>query len=75
MRALRSVHARARVGNHVEIGYIGGHGRTGTALACLAILGGHSDDAVLWVRSAYCAQAVETAEQEAFVIDFASRVE
>ena len=47
---------------------LGGHGRTGTALACLAILTGHpATDAVAWVRARYCPQAVETASQEAFI--------
>jgi len=67
-RALGMVLARARAGQVIEIGCLGGHGRTGTALACLAVLAGHPAlDAVAWVRSAYCPQAVETPEQEAFV--------
>jgi hypothetical protein len=65
---LQSVLDRARNGERVEIGCLGGHGRTGTALAVLAVLTGHpADDAVAWVRTAYCPQAVETPEQEAFV--------
>jgi hypothetical protein len=60
---------RARVGERVEVGCLGGHGRTGTALACLAILTGcPSGEAVAWVRANYCADAVETAEQESFVV-------
>lgn len=63
--------ARARAGELVEVGCLGGHGRTGTALACLAILAGTDPgDAVAWVRSAYCVKAVETPEQEAFVAGF-----
>jgi hypothetical protein len=66
--ALRSLLARARAGERVEVGCLGGHGRTGTALACLAALSGHPrDDAVAWVRANYCAAAVETPEQAAFV--------
>lgn len=69
--ALRSARERARAGQRVEIGCLGGHGRTGTALACLAILSGHpSHDAVNWVRTTYCASAIETPEQEAFVAQF-----
>jgi hypothetical protein len=69
--ALRSVLERARVGERVEIGCLGGHGRTGTALACLAILGGHpSHAAVTWVRANYCSSAIETPAQEAFVLRF-----
>jgi hypothetical protein len=59
---------RARSGQRVEVGCLGGHGRTGTALACLAVLGGQSGgDAVNWVRAKYCSEAIETPEQEAFV--------
>lgn len=66
--ALSTVLRRARSGERVEVGCIGGHGRTGTALACLAVLSGYpARDAVAWVRSSYCAKAVETPEQEAFV--------
>lgn len=55
---------RARSGQQVEIGCLGAHGRTGTALACLAVLTGHpGDDAVAWVRRTYCDQAIETDEQ------------
>jgi hypothetical protein len=66
--ALRSLLDRARRGEQVEVGCLGGHGRTGTALACLAVLAGHPPaDAVAWVRANYCPAAVETAEQEAFI--------
>lgn len=70
VNALRSLLERARAGERVEVGCLGGHGRTGTALACLAILTGHPHgEAVAWVRASYCADAVETAEQEAFVVE------
>jgi Protein-tyrosine phosphatase len=68
VEALRAVLERARSGQRIEVGCLGGHGRTGTALACLAVLSGHpAEDAVTWVRSNYCTHAVETPEQEAFV--------
>lgn len=68
---LRALLDRARAGEQVEIGCLGGHGRTGTALACLAVLTAHpAADAVTWIRSAYCMRAVETAEQEAYVAGF-----
>lgn len=68
---LASTLARAAAGDHVEIGCLGAHGRTGTALACLAIIDGHDpDDAVAWVRANYCERAVETPEQEEFVRAF-----
>jgi protein-tyrosine phosphatase len=64
-----SVLDRARAGERVEVGCLGGHGRTGTALAVLAILTGQpGSEAVEWVRAMYCARAVETTEQERFVI-------
>ena len=66
--ALRGLLDRARKGQRVEIGCLGAHGRTGTALAYLAALCGHPPaDAVAWVRSEYCPKAVETDEQAAFV--------
>jgi hypothetical protein len=51
----------------------GGHGGTGTALACLAILSGTPpNDAVEWVRANYCEKAVETDEQRRLVTDFSA---
>lgn len=68
---LTTVRDRARAGKRVEIGCIGGHGRTGTTLACLAVLGGlPAGDAVAWVRANFCAAAVENVGQEAFVAAF-----
>jgi protein-tyrosine phosphatase len=68
LAALRSLLLRARAGERVEVGCLGGHGRTGTALACLAVLSGlPRGEAVAWVRAHYCVDAVETDEQAAFV--------
>lgn len=70
--SLRALLDRARAGGVVEIGCLGGHGRTGTALAFLAVLTGTPpDDAVEWVRTNYCAKAVETDAQAAFVATLA----
>lgn len=67
--SLTALLGRARSGERVEVGCLGGHGRTGTALACLAVLSGHpGGDTVNWVRANYCSDAVETPEQEAFVV-------
>jgi hypothetical protein len=69
--AFRDVLERARRGEVVELGCLGGHGRTGTALACLAVLTGTPpDEAVEWVREVYCPLAVETDGQVAFVEGF-----
>ncbi len=52
----------------VEVACAGGRGRTGTVLACLAVLDGvPAADAVGWVRSRYHPRAVETPWQRAFV--------
>lgn len=63
---------RARRGDLVEVGCLGGSGRTGTVLACMAVLAGvPPPEAVQWVREAYRREAVETADQEAWVQWFA----
>jgi protein-tyrosine phosphatase len=67
---------RAQAGEHVEVGCIGGLGRTGTVLACMAILAGVPDgDAVTWVRENYNAHAIETPEQERWIAWFAEHVD
>lgn len=59
---------RACEGERVEIGCIGGHGRTGTILACMAVLAGYEpNDAIALARTKYCTKAVETSGQEAWV--------
>jgi protein-tyrosine phosphatase len=56
----------------VEVGCMGGRGRTGTALACIAVLDGvPADQAVEYVRRHYHPDAVETVEQRQFVAEFA----
>ena len=58
----------------VEVGCLGGSGRTGTVLACMAVLAGvPAAEAVSWLPAAYRTQAVEPAEQEAWVRWFAGR--
>lgn len=58
----------AEQGARVEIGCQGGHGRTGTILACMAVVSGMDHkDAIAFVRSRFCSQAVETDEQEWWV--------
>jgi protein-tyrosine phosphatase len=52
----------------VEIACGGGRGRTGTALACLAVLDGvPAQEAVAWIRARYDKHAVETPWQKRFV--------
>ena len=58
--ALRGALARARAGERVDVACRGGVGRTGTALAALAVLEGMTPaDAVAWVRATYHPRAVE----------------
>uniref|UniRef100_UPI00073E2490 protein-tyrosine phosphatase family protein n=1 Tax=Streptomyces specialis TaxID=498367 RepID=UPI00073E2490 len=55
----------------VEVACGGGRGRTGTALACLAVLDGvPADEAVAYVRRHYDARAVETPWQRRWVRGF-----
>ncbi|MCF3101134.1 protein phosphatase [Streptomyces roseoverticillatus] len=55
----------------VEIACAGGRGRTGTALACLAVLDGvPADRAVAYVRHHYDRHAVETPWQKRYVRRF-----
>jgi protein-tyrosine phosphatase len=72
--ALRAALAEAlerAAAERVEVGCAGGRGRTGTALACLAVLDGlPADDAVDYVRRHYHPDAVETGEQQRFVAGF-----
>jgi protein-tyrosine phosphatase len=67
---LREAWARAAA-ERVEIACAGGRGRTGTALACLAVLDGvPAQQAVGYVRAHYDPRAVETPWQRRFVVRF-----
>ena len=68
--ALQEVWERA-AGERVELACFGGRGRTGTALACLAVLDGVPPrEAVGFVREHYSRHAVETPFQRRFVRNF-----
>lgn len=57
--------------DRVEVACGGGRGRTGTALACIAVLDGvASDEAVTYVRRHYDPHAVETPWQRRYVRGF-----
>ena len=61
-------------GERVELACSGGTGRTGTALACLAVLDGvPPEEAVAFVRAHYRPRAVETPGQRRFVAAFPAR--
>lgn len=58
----------------VEIACSGGRGRTGTALACIAVLDGvPAREAVAFVRANYDRRAVETPWQRRYVTRFSLR--
>jgi protein-tyrosine phosphatase len=62
---------RRATDERVEMVCGGGRGRTGTALACLAVLDGvPPGDAVAYVRQHYDSHAVETPWQRAYVRRF-----
>lgn len=72
--AIQDALVRAQAGEGVEVGCAGGLGRTGTVLACMAVLTGLSPpQAVTWVRDHYAGAAVETPAQERWVTTFAER--
>ncbi|WP_374228254.1 protein-tyrosine phosphatase family protein [Streptacidiphilus sp. ASG 303] len=69
--ALREAWERAG-SERVEVACGGGRGRTGTALACLAVLDGvPGPEAVAYVRAHYDPRAVETPWQRRFAAAFA----
>lgn len=69
--ALREAWRRSAA-ERVEIACAGGRGRTGTALACVAVLDGvPASEAVAYVRGRYDRRAVETPWQRWYVRHFA----
>jgi protein-tyrosine phosphatase len=71
VREIRALHERARAGTAVEVACGGGVGRTGTVIACLAVLGGLSpDEAVAWTRAHHHPRAVETPWQRRWIARF-----
>ena len=67
----QDLHARVVAGERVEVACGGGVGRTGTVMACLAVLAGvPSGEAVAWTRAHYNRRAVETPWQKRWVARF-----
>jgi hypothetical protein len=54
---------------NIGIGCFGGHGRTGTALACLLVVTTNktADQAIDFVRRNYCKECIECGSQEAYI--------
>jgi len=66
---------RAKSGQHLEVGCLGGLGRTGTVLSCMAVLAGVPPPrAVAWVRENYDRRAVENDDQQQWVLWFADEI-
>ncbi|WP_435061433.1 protein-tyrosine phosphatase family protein [Amycolatopsis thermoflava] len=71
VREIRALHERARAGEAVEVACAGGVGRTGTVIACLAVLAGvDPTEAVSWTRQHHHPRAVETPGQRRWVRRF-----
>lgn len=71
--AIEHAYRLARAGQRVEVACTGGTGRTGTVLACMAILAGHPHaEAVTWTRENYRPRAVETPGQRRWIRWFAT---
>ncbi|GAA2813559.1 protein-tyrosine phosphatase family protein [Crossiella cryophila] len=71
IRRITALHAAARSGQRVEVACNGGVGRTGTVIACLAILAGvPPTEAVAWARAHHNKHAVETPWQKRWVSRF-----
>jgi hypothetical protein len=70
--AIVAAYRRAVRGERIEVACEGGTGRTGTVIACMAVLAGHpAADAVAWTRRNYRERAVETPGQRRWIAWFA----
>jgi protein-tyrosine phosphatase len=68
---IRALYEQARAGQRVEVACNGGIGRTGTAIACMAILAGlPHQEAVAWTRANYHRRAIETPWQRRWISRF-----
>lgn len=73
--AVVEAYRAARSGARLEVTCTGGTGRTGTVIACLAVLAGHpAADAVAWTRERHRRHAVETPGQRRWLLRFAELV-
>jgi len=65
---IMDAYKKAKAGLWVEVGCIGGHGRTGTFLACMLVIDGLTPvEAIAYIKKNYCTKAIENQEQEWFV--------
>jgi protein-tyrosine phosphatase len=74
VRGIRVLHEHAHAGRQVEVACGGGVGRTGTVIACLAVLAGLTpSEAITWTRANYHKRAIETPWQRRWVGQFPPR--
>jgi protein-tyrosine phosphatase len=74
IRRIRALHDRARAGVRIEVACGGGVGRTGTVIACLAVLAGlPAAEAIAWTRADHHHRAIETPWQRRWVRRFPAR--
>jgi hypothetical protein len=72
---IRDLHGRAKAEERVEVACNGGVGRTGTVLACLAVLAGLPPaEAIVWTRATHHHRAIETPWQRRWVFRFATKI-
>lgn len=72
--AIEHLHVRVHDGQSAEVACGGGIGRTGTVLACLAVLDGLDPATALrWTREHHHRRAVETRGQRRWIERFARR--
>lgn len=70
IRTARFILDHAEDGEAVEVGCMGGHGRTGSFLAILALVANPrmpAKQAIDYVRDNYCYHAIETKKQEIYI--------
>ncbi|MFC4944362.1 protein-tyrosine phosphatase family protein [Pseudonocardia sp. GCM10023141] len=73
--SIAAAFGRARAGERVEVVCDGGTGRTGTVIACMAVLAGHpAAEALAWTRTHYRRRAVETPGQKRWIGWFAAHL-
>lgn len=69
-QALKWARERLFAGEVLEVGCMGGHGRTGTFAAAMAVvLGKGGQEAIDFVRKEYCDRAIESDAQEDLVLE------
>lgn len=71
LNQIEDAYKRCEAGEHVDIGCLGAHGRTGTILAIMVLLATNGDlsgpEACSWVWENYCTHAIENKNQEWYV--------